>query len=354
MAFLAWVDIGLLEHGGKLRDAARLYNIPLTDWVDLSTGINPNGWLPKNMPDEIWNRLPEENDDLINAAQTYYGCDVLLPVAGSQAAIQALPQILFKENGVKKNIGVLRPAYAEHAYAWKKSGHNVIPLTSDQIKTCADKKEETVEKEENLDALIIVNPNNPTGETLSPEILTEWHETLAKKNGWLIIDEAFMDCTPENSMLTKMPRNNVIILRSIGKFFGLAGIRVGFVAAPPTILTQMDEALGPWTISGPSRLCALQALRDQEWQTSNTAYLKKASQRLTSLLKKAKFSPTGSTHLFCWVKTENAACIHQALANEGILTRLFDTPKSIRFGLPKNEQQWQRLTAALKKITRVG
>lgn len=331
----------MLEHGGKLRDAAQQYNIPLADWVDLSTGINPNGWqLNEAIATDTWNRLPEENDGLLLAAQKYYGCDSLLPIAGSQAAIQVLPS-LFKQS----NVGIVNLTYAEHAHAWKKHGHTIIAVTSENIE----------EKISDIDILVIVNPNNPTGDIFSQQTLHLWHQILAKKNGHLIIDEAFMDCTPQYSMLTKQAKSNLIILRSIGKFFGLAGIRVGFVAAPQIILTALNESLGPWALSGPSRFYAKHALNDTQWQINNRKYLASESQRLIRILTDHQLTPNGSTSLFCWIKTEKAKQLHQQLSHEGIFTRLFlptkQTTSSIRFGLPKNETQWTKLTQALDKTT---
>ncbi len=330
----------MLNHGGKLREAAQQYNIPLNQWVDLSTGINPNGWQPKTIPTVIWNRLPEAEDNLLNAAQQYYGCDTLLAVAGSQAAIQVLPKALFTKTD-SKNVGVLTPTYSEHAHAWGKHGHHVTPMNTREIEN----------KIHELDALVIVNPNNPTGELISIETLTRWRKTLANKNGWLIIDEAFMDCSPEKSMLASAPTDNLIILRSIGKFFGLAGIRVGFVSAPSKILNNLNEILGPWTISGPARLCAEQALGDFNWQKTNHHHLQSSSIRLISLLSRFHLTPDGSTHLFSWIKTERAHYLHEKLAKKAVLTRLFSEPSSLRFGLPKNEKQWQQLSKALESIS---
>src|SRR5690606_22076033 len=100
-------DGSMLEHGGRLRAAARRYGIPLSDWLDLSTGVNPEGWPVPAVPPEVWVRLPEEDDGLERAASAYYGCDSIFPVAGSQAAIQALPALLHAQR-----VGVIHPGYA--------------------------------------------------------------------------------------------------------------------------------------------------------------------------------------------------------------------------------------------------
>lgn len=326
----------MLEHGGRLRLAARQYGIPLTQWLDLSTGINPNGWPVPAIPAECWQRLPEADDGLIEAAKHYYRQPSLLAVAGSQAAIQALP-LLRPEPG---RVGVLHPAYAEHADSWLKAGHTVIQLDQDLIS----------EQLPTLDTLIIVNPNNPGGQWFEPQLLLNWHAALARRGGWLVVDEAFVDTRPEHSLCSRNAMEGLIVLRSLGKFFGLAGVRCGFVSATPTLLSQLEEKLGPWTISYPSRYVASKALQDYAWQQQTALALRQQAQRLDDVLADHGLPAAGGSDLFRWVKTSRAADIHHGLAQQGILTRLFDTPASLRFGLPKTEADWSRLQQTLESI----
>jgi cobalamin biosynthetic protein CobC len=326
----------LLEHGGKLIQAARRYNIPVEEWLDLSTGLNPQPWPAVDrvrIPIDAWSRLPEEDDGLLQAAGAYYGSEQMLPVAGSQAAIQALPRLRKQAS----RIAILDPAYAEHAHAWKAVGFTVTSLSSKDI----DKSTEY------HDIIVLVNPNNPTGERFSVEQCLRWQAKLQRHGGWLIIDEAFIDSTPGNSLDTHTHQGGLIVLRSLGKFFGLAGARVGFVFAESTLLTQLAELLGPWPISGPSRRIAMLALLDKKWQTKTQTYLKKQAPRLHRLLDEHGLTPQGGSTLFQWVKTKNARAIHEQLASSGILTRLFHQPASLRFGLPATEAQWVRLELAL-------
>jgi cobalamin biosynthetic protein CobC len=326
------LETSLLEHGGHLIDAAKKYNIPKHQWLDLSTGINPNGWVVPEIPAECWQRLPETADGLSKAAQQYYQCDTILPVAGSQAAIQTLPLLR-----TESTVGALSPAYAEHVYSWKKAGHEIISLQPEMI-------DSNIER---LDVLILINPNNPTGKRFSREQLLSWHEKLNHHDGWLIIDEAFIDTTPEDSLASYPVRKGLIILRSIGKFFGLAGSRCGFVIGSEKLLESLEEKLGPWTISHPSRYIATRALSDFNWQKKICNELKKQSTRLNQILTENHLKPDGNTDLFQWVKNQHALQIHESLAQQGILTRLFKQPKSLRFGLPGNEQQWDYLEKIL-------
>ena len=242
----------MLEHGGRLRAAAQRYGIAVADWLDLSTGIAPYGWPLPPIPADAWQRLPEQDDGLEALACDYYGAAALLPVAGSQAAIQTLPRL--RRPGLR--VGVVSPAYAEHALAWRREGHLVQELS-----------EGTVERDlEYFDLLLVINPNNPSGRLIERERLLGWHARLAERGGWLVVDEAFMDCTPEHSLAAESQRPGLIVLRSFGKFFGLAGIRLGFVLAEPILLERIAERLGPWTISGPTRAVATAILQDSAGQ----------------------------------------------------------------------------------------
>jgi len=326
----------LLEHGGKLIQAAHQYGIPVDEWLDLSTGLNPLPWPAKIVSIDTWSRLPDDDDGLRQAARDYYGGEQLLAVAGSQAAIQALPRL----RDPSSQIGILDPAYAEHAHAWQSNGFRVTPLTTDKI-------DEVIEY---YDVILLVNPNNPTGERFSVEQCLRWHKQLQQRGGWLIVDEAFIDSTPEHSLVQYTEQSSLIVLRSLGKFFGLAGARVGFIFAEKTLLAKLADLLGPWPISGPARCIAKLALHDKQWQIDTRAKLTHQSQRLYKLLSNYNLFPDGSTTLFQWVKTINATVIHQQLAQSGILTRLFTEPSSIRFGLPATEQHWSLLEQALSRL----
>jgi len=324
----------LLEHGGRLHRAASQYGIPLANWIDLSTGINPNGWPVPQLPAEVWQRLPEEDDELLPAARQYYQNQSLLAVAGSQAAIQTLPLLR-----PKSRVGVLHPAYAEHASGWERAGHQLLVLDENTIEARLDE----------LDVLIIINPNNPTGRLWSPSQLLAWHEKLSNRGGWLIVDEAFIDTMKKGYSLSSLPvRPGLVVLRSIGKFFGLAGIRCGFVIAENSLLLALQERLGPWSIGHPGRYVAAMALRDTEWQQTTLTRLRQQGHRLDQLLCENGWSPAGGCALFQWVKHEKALALHQRLAEQGILTRLFTDPVSLRFGLPGDEACWQRLEQALE------
>lgn len=323
----------MLEHGGRLRMAARRYGFPLTDWLDLSTGINPNGYPVPPLPPEAWTRLPEDDDGLEAAATRYYGSTALLPVAGSQAAIQALPTLI-----AGARVTVLAPTYAEHPHAWRARRVHACAAADIDAALAA------------TDVLVLANPNNPTGECFAPGQLLDWHRRLAARGGWLIVDEAFIDLTPQLSLTPYAGRPHLVVLRSLGKFFGLAGARVGFVFAEASLRDALAEHLGPWTISGPARHAARAALADEAWQAATRARLAQDGERLAALLHAVGLGKPRGTGLFQWLVTARAAQLGDALARRGILVRLFDDPASLRFGLPGSERAWQRLADALAAL----
>lgn len=328
--------IPIHQHGGQLRQAAQHYQIPLEQWLDLSTGISPHTYPLVKLPLDCWQRLPECNDGLEIAAVNYYGSEILLPVSGSQEAIQRLP--LLRQ---KSKVGIVSPAYHSHAHAWQKLGHQVVEISPDAVEESLD----------SLDVLIVVNPSNPTACYYQSEQLKQWHQQLQSRKAWLIVDEAFMDSTPELSLIEEQPQEGLIVLRSIGKFFGLAGIRLGFVWANEAILQSLVDLQDDWSVSHPARYIGKLALANQAWQKQQREILKAEGERLAELLQISYQQTVTSTPLFSYINLPQAAKEHQRLAQKGILTRLFTQPSALRFGLPCSEQAWQRLERVLLEKT---
>ncbi|HTV85314.1 MAG TPA: threonine-phosphate decarboxylase CobD [Dyella sp.] len=327
----------MLEHGGRLQRAAREYDIALDHWLDLSTGISPFGWPVPAIPSSAWQRLPEDDDGLIDCARSYYGAPHVLPVAGSQAAIQALPLLR-----APCRVGVIAPGYAEHAQAWQCAGHAVERHPAQAL----------LAHPQRWDVLVLIHPNNPGGERFGVQALLQLHAALAAHGGWLVVDEAFMDVTPGESLCAHADRDGLIVLRSVGKFFGLAGARAGFVCATAALLHALQERLGPWTLSGPTRYVLRQALGDRAWHAQARAMLIETSEKLARLLAKHRLEPSAGCALFQWCRHDAAQTVHRALARMGILTRLFEDVPSLRFGLPPDEAAFHRLDTALAQVMR--
>ena len=328
----------MLEHGGRLRAAARQYapfcKGGLADWLDLSTGINPGVYPLPAIDPACWHRLPEDDDGLAVAAATYYGNDRLLALPGSQAAIQWLPA-LFQPVAV----ACLTPIYEEHPHAWERAGHKLRRLQNASLARALAAA---------TPIIVLCNPNNPTARTLPAAELLAAAVQLQRRGGWLIVDEAFGDPDPENCVTAFAggpAAPNLIVLRSLGKFFGLAGARVGFVFGAPDKLERLREVLGPWPLSGPARAVARQVLADGAWQAQAQRDLALASARLATLL--APLGGVSHCALFVTVTTAHASALFEHLARQAILVRHFPAHGLLRFGLPGGEAEWQRLGSAL-------
>ncbi len=334
-----------LHHGGRLKQAAAQYRIPLCDWLDLSTGVSPWSWpVPAGMPHQAWQRLPDADAELARAACHYYGAQTALPVAGSQAAIRSLPWVRKQASGLGR-VALPARGYREHRQAWERAGFDLCfyrDWPSDAlIASC--------------DVVVMIHPNNPTAQRFARAALLDLHQRLNERGSWLVVDEAFLDPAPEQSLAPDSHQPGLIVLRSVGKFFGLAGLRAGFVLAEPAILQALAEELGPWTLNGPASWLLPQMLADRDWQQQQCARLQQASTRLGALLACLLPEDTAlaGTDLFQTARFKAAVLApryYEALAAQGILVRLLDEGDGLRFGLPADAAQYRRLERALTRI----
>ena len=337
--FMADLMADPIVHGGNLHEASQRYGIPYAQWLDLSTGINPQGYPVPPLPADAWRRLPDEGDGLAACAAHYYGAPDarhVLPVAGSQAAIRALPGLI-----PRATVAIAPLTYSEYAPAFERAGHRIVPLDI----ACDALPDDVTHA-------VVVNPNNPTADHLSAAKLLQWHAQLTARGGTLVVDEAFADAMPGASLAACTNRAGLVVLRSPGKFFGLAGVRAGFVLSDPVLLGRLREILGAWTVSGPARHAVSAAFTDLTWQNQMRAQLAAQSARLTGLLQAQRFSPH-STPLFAWTDDPRAAALHRELALRGIWTRLFPASASVRFGLPGSGDEWLRFEQALSESVHV-
>ena len=321
-----------LEHGGNLNEAVVRFSIPRNAWLDLSTGINPQSYPITALPADIWHRLPEHDPAMERAAQAYYDAPHLLAVAGSQAVIQVLPRLRLPARVV-----IAAPVYAEHAYRWRQAGHAVTEIAYADLESAVD----------TCDVMVVCNPNNPTGERISPSTLIQWSERLAARQGWLVVDEAFADTTSAESVASFAQRPGLIVLRSMGKFFGLAGIRLGFVIAANSLLEQIAEVIGPWGVSTAAQKIGCEALMDREWQNQMRQTLHEKGQRLHQMLREYGIYASG-TPLYQWWPEQQSELFATHMAHQAIWVRRFSSgAHGIRLGLPYHEHDWQKLQQAL-------
>jgi cobalamin biosynthetic protein CobC len=322
-----------MYHGGSLAAACRLYGGRPEDWLDLSTGINPNPVALPPIPPEAWHRLPDGKlvEAARKAAQRHYGTDVL-SVPGTQAAIRLVPRLV----GPGK-VAVVGPTYTEHATSFASCGWQVAEVgTLEEIGA-------------DCTAAVIVNPNNPDGRRWRRADLFALADRLAAKSGFLVVDEAFADLVPENSVAAEASRHSgLIVLRSFGKTFGLAGLRLGFVIAAPEHLERLDAMMGPWAVSGPALAIAAGLLGNEAILADVKKSVAERSAAMGAVLDRAGLPVVGEAGLFFLIEHEEAAALHTALCRRHILTRRFDyAPRWLRIGLVPDEAAETRLARAL-------
>jgi len=322
-------------HGGDLDAARRQFPDAPEPWIDLSTGINPEAYPLPPLAAEIWSLLPQRAQELAlrRAAAHRYGAqapDMVVAGAGTQAILQLIPRLV-----PRARVAVLGPTYSEHARAWRREGHDVVDVEDPgSIGSAA--------------VVVVVNPNNPTGRIVAAAELRKLADVLQAHDGLLVVDEAFADMLPgEISVVADLPPAT-IVLRSFGKTYGLAGLRLGFAIAQEAIARRVREHLGPWAASGPALSIGARALADELWLERSRKALKAAGGRLDQLLTASGFEIVGATPLFRLTSHVRARQIATVLGQRGIHVRRFpEHPAWIRFGLPGPEAAWQRLEKAL-------
>lgn len=320
-------------HGGDLATARALFPEAPQPWLDLSTGINPIPYPLPALPLSLWTRLPGADDEaaLIAAARAAYRVPDhagIVAAPGTQILIELLPRL-----APAGPVAILGPTYAEHGHAWRKAGAAVAEVASPaQIGAAA--------------TVVLVNPNNPDGRVLPRDLLARLARHCAARGGLLIVDEAFADFSPEISLAPELPAG-AIVLRSFGKTYGLAGLRLGFAIAVPAVTARLAAALGPWSVAGPALHVGAQALADRDWLAETGAARARGAARLDALL-----APhgriLGGTALFRLLETPEAPALFARLGRHGIYVRRFqNAPDRLRFGLPGDQAGWSRLRAAL-------
>ena len=318
------------DHGGNLDQAVARFGGAASDWIDLSTGINRQAYPLPQLPDACWTALPTRKSIEalhVVAQQAFHTRAPILALAGAQAAIQLLPYL--SAPGTAK---ILAPTYNEHAGALRAAGWRVEDVAE-------------LESLPGADLAVIVNPNNPDGRHLTRNQVLR----LAKRVGRLVVDESFADANPVHSVADRAGEDGLVVLRSFGKFYGLAGVRLGFVLGSSDEIAALSSMAGPWPVSGAAISIGCAALGDDGWATSTALRLRQDCQRLDDLARGAGWALVGGSELFRLYDTLDAEAAQNRLGRRRVWSRIFPYSKGwLRLGLPGSEGEWSRVASAIE------
>lgn len=325
----------LTVHGGRLDAAASRFPDAERPWMDLSTGINPVAYPFATLLDTDPRALPlaSELASLTRSAAIAFGMPSgsITALPGSEIGLRMLASI-----GLPSPTRVVVPSYGTHIAAML----DATPIAIDDLARCSAQGGGTI---------LLANPNNPDGRVVSPARLLADARMLGLGGGWLVIDEAFADADPASSILPLLEEDDpVLVFRSFGKFYGLAGIRLGFVCGPGAMVARFRQRVGDWPVSSAAIAIGSAAYADRSWQTKTGQRLPVLAAELDAVLRRHGLEPSGDCPLFRLIETPDAAGIFERLGRAGILTRPFDyAPHWLRFGLPRDADGLDRLDRAL-------
>ncbi len=310
------------DHGGGVDVAAARFGGARIDWIDLSTGINPVPFPIPALSQECWTSLPDTAAvaHLLKSAREFWDVPAsvdILCAPGASAIISRIPGLC-----APATVAIPGPTYNEHAAAFATAGWQVVEQAP-------------------ADAQVVVHPNNPDGRL--------WHkDDLPVQNpGLTIIDESFCDVCPEKSLIYRASEPGTLVLKSFGKFWGLAGLRLGFAIGEPPLIADLKEALGPWPVAGPALEIGAAALSDHQWARKTRRRLAEDCARLDSLMQRAGAETLGGTTLFRLYRVDSAENWQDRLAEHQIWSRVFPYNRTwLRLGLP-HPDHWARLEAAM-------
>lgn len=334
------------RHGGDLLRALELYGGDYEQWLDLSTGISPWNYPIPAFDESTWRNLPRPDDALLKVASNYYGCrpSEIIATPGSQLSIRLIAQCV----DPKQTVAIPSIGYQEHAASWALAGHTVIRYRG------ADELADLIERA-CITSAVIINPNNPTGERFTAQRLQDFANGLS---GVLIVDEAFADLhrNADTSPCTKEFESNLIRFKSIGKFFGLAGARIGFTIGVHSAITKVEQLLSPWSIAAPSAELAILALSDVQWHQHQIDRINRhAKQQRTVIASAKRHLPdceiADQGLFFSLFSSDDAITkLHQHLITHKIWSRLGDSYQAQN----GSERNWLRLSLAGEDLNRLS
>ncbi|PZR35888.1 threonine-phosphate decarboxylase [Caulobacter segnis] len=328
--------LGAFRHGGRLREATAAYPDARGPWLDLSTGINSEPWPGARASEDALRTLPDpalltELEAVAGRAFNVADRARVVALGGADLALRVLPTLLGEGE-----VALVGPIYGGHVEAW--SDRRPLMVASIDDRRAVD-----------AHVLVLVNPNNPDGRQISRAQLAELAERRAASGRWTIVDEAFAEVTPAISV-ADLEIERLIVLRSFGKFYGLPGVRLGFVICDKALGRKLRTSIGDWPVCADALALGLGGYADDAWRSTTAVCLAAQARNLDAVLSAAGFGVVGGCDLFRWVETPDAHRVFVSLCRQGVLTRPFaEYPTRLRFGIPAR-RNLDRLREALQAV----
>ena len=331
-----------MQHGGNKTAAARAYGVEPSEMIDLSTGISPRPYPLDLGAFELSDliELPQAEDaehltQVMTSSWHIPDSAKLALASGSGAIISLMPHLY---QGDKRHVYCPEPVYSEHVIAWQNAGYTIITYDAGAIPDVDWGR---------AAAILAVQPGNPMGHIAPPSDWLALMSDAAAHNVMVIFDEAFIDLAPQLSLIPHMGQKGQIVIRSFGKFYGLAGVRLGAAIGHPDDITALYHLMGPWAVSTMALRFGAAAIADHAWADDQRRWL---SDRMTFLkegLAARNVTIVGGTDLYLLIDVADAARLQDDLARQGFWTRIFDSnPRWMRLGLAHDDAIMARFLTA--------
>ncbi len=318
--------------------------------IDFSTSINPLGAPPnviKAIIDNLINNNGSNNNSIMeypdpyarilkSSISEYIGIDenYILVGNGSSEIIYMVADAFIKEND---KVAVVEPTFLEYTRACKKNGAIIKHIMMSNLKLDYDSIEDIFNNINDVKILFICNPNNPTGFLTDDSIMLKVVEYCYNKGIVVVLDECFIEFTDKQSYAIKVKEfDNLIVLRSLTKAFGLAGLRVGYCVSNPSIVKVLSKAKVPWSVNTFAQIAGIEALKDLEHLDKSRSVIRKEKTFLINNLSNIQgLRPLASDTNFFLLRLDgdfNSMMIRDALLSKGILVRDCSNFYGMRYG----------------------
>lgn len=362
-------------HGGDVYAAARELRRGLNRLLDFSASINPLGPSPAALrtishASELLRHYPDPACwDLRQALASFWHRSPaeFLIGNGSTELIHLLPAAL-----QIRHLLVIGPTFSEYAAAMARSGGQVSMVMAkrpdgyraplDQVFAVPKKIRKTGTNAVPIDAVLLCNPNSPTGYACDPAMVRKWARQAARRGLWCLVDETFAEYCEHVSILSEALPAQTIVLRSFTKFYGLPGLRVGYAVAKRKVIERIGDHQPPWSVNMLAQRAAVAALHDARHAQLSLRFMERERAWLLKgleLLPGCSVFPSSANFILLELPAGlRAAKVVQALRRQGLLIRDCSqvpglTDRSIRVAVRARADN-DRLLRVLSKVIRRG